>query len=154
MKLKIAIVCAVALLTVGCTKEVSSNQATTQAEASITPEAKSVAQVPLSGKFVAAEHPTMGMVSVVTENGKNYIELDEAFKTNNGPDLFVILHRSEKPPVSGIKEEDYVSIGRLQKVSGTQRYAIPANVNPADFRSVAIWCRQFNATFGFALLSS
>ncbi|MBD1925920.1 DM13 domain-containing protein [Trichocoleus sp. FACHB-90] len=154
MKLKIAILCAVTLLNVGCTKEVSSNQATTQAEASITPEAKSVAQVPLSGKFVAAEHPTTGMVSVVAENGKNYIELDEAFKTNNGPDLFVIFHRSEKPPISGIKEKDYVSIGRLQKVSGTQRYAIPANVNPADFRSVAIWCRQFNATFGFALLSS
>lgn len=53
------------------------------------------------------------MVSVVTENGKKYIELDEAFKTDNGPDLFVILHRSKKPPISGIKEEDYVSIGRL-----------------------------------------
>jgi hypothetical protein len=90
----------------------------------------------------------------VTENGKRYLELDEAFKTDNGPDLFVILYRSEKPPIYGIKEKNYVSISRLQKVSGTQRYGIPAGVNLADFGSVAIWCRQFNATFGFAPLGS
>ncbi len=91
---------------------------------------------------------------LVTENGKRYLELDRAFKTDNRPDLFIILYCSEKPPTNGIKEKDYTSIGRLQKISGTQRYAIPASVNPADFGSVAIWCRLFNATFGFAPFSS
>jgi len=156
MKLNyLAVLCAVALLTVACAKEVNSNQPNVQAEQSANPVATSLAQTPTQpGTFQAAEHPTKGMVRLVTENGKRYLELDEAFKTDNGPDLFVILHRSEKPPTYGIKEKDYVSISRLQKVSGTQRYAIPAGVNLADFGSVAIWCRQFNATFGFAPLGS
>lgn len=37
--------------------------------------------------------------------------------------------------------------------SGAQRYALADNVNLADFRSVAVWCRKFNATFGYAPLS-
>ena len=155
MKLNyLAVLCALALLTVACAKEVNSNQPNVQAEQSANPVA-TIAQTPKqSGTFQAAEHPTKGMVRLVTENGKRYLELDEAFKTDNGPDLFVILYRSEKPPIYGIKEKNYVSISRLQKVSGTQRYGIPAGVNLADFGSVAIWCRQFNATFGFAPLGS
>ncbi|NJL10535.1 MAG: DM13 domain-containing protein [Calothrix sp. SM1_7_51] len=94
------------------------------------------------------------MVKLVTENGKRYLEFDKNFKTDKGPDLFVILHKNATLPNSGIKEKDYVSIARLQATNGNQRYAIPNNVNLADFRSVAIWCRQFNATFGFATLNS
>jgi hypothetical protein len=151
----LALICVVALLSVGCTKEANSNQPNVQTAPSTNPSATSVAQtLTQSGTFQGAEHPTQGTVRLVTENGKRYLELDRAFKTDNGPDLFVILYRSEKPPINGIKEKDYASIGRLQKISGTQRYAIPASVNPAEFGSVAIWCRQFNATFGFAPFSS
>jgi hypothetical protein len=113
-----------------------------------------------SGSFVAAEHPTEGRVSIVTENGKNFIEFDQSFKTDNGPDLVVILHRSKdllketKPPAFSIKEGDYVNISRLQNTNGSQRYEIPSNVQVSDFHSVAIWCKQFNATFGTASLGS
>lgn len=55
--------------------------------------------------------------------------------------------------VCGIKEKDYVSIACSQKTRGTQGYAIPQNVKLADFKSVAIWCCAFNATFGYAKLS-
>lgn len=105
------------------------------------------------GTFQAGEHPTKGVAKIVSENGKSYLELENNFKTDDGPDLYVILHRSDAPPVSGIKEEDYVSLARLQRTNGAQRYEIPENLNLADFHSVAIWCRQFNATFGFAPLS-
>ncbi len=145
----------IALLSVGCAKEVSSNQVDTQSQpvtSVTTPVAQASQTGSQAGTFKAAEHPTQGMVQVVTDNGKRFLEFDQAFKTDNGPDLFVILHRSDAPPVSGIKEQDYVRIARLQKVSGTQRYALPDNVNLADFGSVAIWCRAFNATFGYAPL--
>ncbi len=69
-----------------------------------------------------------------------------------GSDLHVILHRDAALPKGGLKKQDYVTLSRLQKVSGTQRYAIPNNVNLANFRTVAVWCRMFNATFGYALL--
>jgi len=103
--------------------------------------------------FQAGEHPTKGNIRVITYQGKRYLEFDKSFKTDNGPDLFVILHRDRTVPIYGIKEKDYKSIARLQKTKGTQRYAIPDNVNLADFKSVAVWCRKFNATFGFATLN-
>ena len=104
------------------------------------------------GKFVAAEHPTQGSVSIINEKGKRYLEFDKTFKSDMGPDLYVILHRAATLPKGGLKEPDYVTVGRLQKVSGTQRYTIPNNVNLANYRTVAVWCRMFNATFGYALL--
>jgi hypothetical protein len=105
-----------------------------------------------TGMFVAAEHPTQGMVRVINKNGKRYLQFDAAFKTDKGPDLHVILHRAATLPKGGLKQNDYVILSRLQKVSGSQRYAIPQNLNLANYRSIAVWCRQFNATFGYAPL--
>lgn len=105
-----------------------------------------------SGKFVKAEHPTQGIVMLVNEGGKSYLAFDQTFKTDSGPDLYVILYRTGQPPITGIKEKDYVRVAKLQKVSGAQRYALPQSVKPGNFSSVAIWCRKFNATFGYASL--
>ncbi|MFB2772313.1 DM13 domain-containing protein [Pelatocladus sp. BLCC-F211] len=149
MKVKIlAFLTTFTLLTVGCTKNVDSKQSVNEAQ----PVAS--AEVSQPGKFVAGEHPTQGNVKVVTENGKRYLELDESFKTSKGPDLFVILYKNETVPISGIKEKDYLKIAALQKTSGNQRYLLPNNVNLVDYKSVVIWCRQFNATFGYAPLGS
>ncbi|MGH1395636.1 MAG: DM13 domain-containing protein [Trichormus sp.] len=141
----LVILAMVTSVTLGCTREVSSNQVDNQT-------ATTTSQTAQPGNFQAGEHPTQGKVSVVTEQGKQYLEFDQNFKTDNGPDLFVILHTSNAPPVSGIKEKDYVSIAPLQKISGNQRYALPANVKLENYKSVAIWCRKFNATFGYAPL--
>jgi hypothetical protein len=105
-----------------------------------------------SGRFVKAEHPTQGTVMLVKEGGKSYLSFDKTFKTDAGPDLHVILYRTGQPPITGIKEKDYVRVAKLQKVSGAQRYALPQSVKPENFSSVAIWCRKFNATFGYASL--
>ncbi|MBD2608477.1 DM13 domain-containing protein [Scytonema hofmannii FACHB-248] len=155
MKFKFLTVCIAAVLTVSYAKEATSKQVSTQMQQ--TTVSTTVAQARQgtttdSGTFKAGEHPTQGTVRVVTEKGKRYLEFDQSFKTDQGPDLYVILHRSDAPPVLGIKKKDYVSIARLQKTSGAQRYTLPNNVNLADFRSVAVWCRKFNATFGYAPL--
>jgi hypothetical protein len=157
MKFKFLAILGVALvLNVSYGKEASAKQLTTQMQYSTT-ASTSVAQIKQgagdSGTFKAGEHPTQGTARVVTEKGKRYLEFGQGFKTDNGPDLYVILHRSDAPPVFGIKKKDYVSLARLQKTSGAQRYSLPDNVNLADFRSVAVWCRKFNATFGYAPLS-
>jgi hypothetical protein len=105
-----------------------------------------------SGAFVGAEHPTTGTAKIVMDNGKRHLELNSAFKTDAGPDLYVLLHRSAKPESYDAK--NYVSLGRLMKVSGQQRYEIPPNVDLKTIHSTVIWCRQFNATFGYASLSN
>lgn len=161
-----------ALLTFGCTPKEIANQAAVEAPFTPVAEATSastnstdvndaansnnvVAQpATKTGTFTTAEHPTVGIARIITEDGTRYLEFDESFKTDNGPDLFVILHRSEEPPISGIQEQDYVTLAPLQRTSGTQRYAIPEGINLEDFKSTVIWCRQFNANFGFATFTS
>jgi hypothetical protein len=112
-----------------------------------------------SGTFVAGEHPTKGTVRLIKEGNNHVLELDQAFSTStSGPDLVVILHRSADvigsttPPAFPINEGDYVLIAPLKEYSGAQRYPVPANIDPAEFKSAAIWCRRFNATFGAATL--
>ncbi len=100
--------------------------------------------------FVGAAHSTSGSAQIVSIEGQQYLEFDSAFSTDNGPDLFVLLH-SEAVPDS-YNPENYVNLGQLQQVAGTQRYAIPANVDVAAFQSAVIWCRAFDVTFGYATL--
>jgi hypothetical protein len=113
-----------------------------------------------AGRFQSGEHPTQGTARVVNRNGKFVIEFSSGFKTDRGPDLVVALHRSANvlrstnPPAYPLKKGDYVVLAPLRRVAGAQSYAIPSNINPAAYRSVVIWCRQFNATFGAAPLSN
>ncbi len=164
----LAIFGATAFLTVGCVAGVPGNQSTVQAKPSTStstttkidvssvaadqPTATLAKATSRSGNFVTAAHSTQGMVSLVTDNGQRYLKFDETFKTDNGPDLMVLLHRQTVP--KSYSKENYQSLGRLEQVSGTQRYRIPADVNPEDFSSVVIWCRKFNVTFGYATLSN
>jgi len=166
------------ILMLGCAAIPSTNSKTSQANAVPTvtsTETKSAPSKPQMdsvavntkvnnksrfGSFISGEHQTNGSASIVQENGVYFIELDQTFNTSEkGPDLFVILHRSpdilkiSKAPDYGIAEGDYVAIAPLKSFNGKQRYEIPKNIQPDNYKSVAIWCRQYNATFGFAPLS-
>lgn len=138
------------LFAAGCTSEVNPTSNADTPKTSRVPESRTTGNK--LGSFKAAEHPTQGNARIVQENGRRYIEFDKEFKTDNGPDLYVILYRNATVPESGVKDKDYVQLARLQKTNGTQRYAIPDDVELVNFKSVAIWCRQFNATFGYAPL--
>ncbi|MDJ0800916.1 MAG: DM13 domain-containing protein [Calothrix sp. MO_167.B12] len=142
-----------ALLIVDCSQTDISQQPDTQAPVATIVSKPASSNASGSGIFQDREHPTKGTVKVITENGQSYLEFAANFQTDNGPDLFVILHREQTLPIYSIKETDYTSIAPLKKTSGTQRYAIPEGVDLKQFQSVAIWCRQFNATFGYAPLS-
>jgi Electron transfer DM13 len=112
---------------------------------------KKMEQPIATGQFVASEHPTTGMVKIMAMNGKKYLKFDSTFKSDSGPDLYVLLHRQGTP--KDYKKDNYVSLGRLKKVTGSQMYEIPADADISTFKSAVIWCRQFNATFGFATLN-
>lgn len=123
----------------------ASSQQTTIAQAGKT--------IAAAGTFVAAEKPTTGTARIVVEKGQRYLVLDSAFQTSNqGPDLHVVLDPSNKPPAQYQDPTQYVNLGKLQKFNGEQRYPIPAAVDLSKFKSVGIWCRMANATFGYAPL--
>ena len=105
-----------------------------------------------SGSFVGSrQHPTQGTARIVTENGKRFLVFDGAFKTDAGPDLLVLLHKAGKP--KNYNRQNYVSLGRLKKTNGSQRYSIPDGVKLDSFHSAVVWCRRFNVTFGYATLN-
>ncbi len=158
-----------ALIVIGCVGQVSKSQDGVNASVPVSSAPSQSSNKTVisqnstaikSGTFVSGEHTTQGTVSITAKNGKSMLELAQSFKTSNlGPDLVVILHRSNnvigstKPPAHALKKGDYVILAPLKKYSGAQSYAIPNNINLADYQSVAIWCRKFNATFGAAKLS-
>ena len=104
-----------------------------------------------SGNFVKSEKATTGKAKIVNMNGKRYLKFDKAFSTGNGPDVKVILHKSSTVP-GNIQEGNYITLAKIQKFKGAQTYEIPDNVNLDEFKSVGIWCEEFNATFGYASL--
>jgi hypothetical protein len=107
----------------------------------------------VSGTFVAGEKPTTGEARIVTEDGHRYLEIDAAFSTSNqGPDLHVLLDTPERPPQTYQNLGSAINLGRLHDYKGAQRYPIPDTVNLTSFKSVVIWCRMANATFGYASL--
>lgn len=108
-----------------------------------------------TGTFVAGEAPTTGTARIVTEGGHRYLELSSAFSTSEqGPDLHVLLEGAAQPPQTYQSMGSFVNLGGLNSPSGTQRYPIPDSVNLSSFRSVVIWCRMANATFGYAPLQA
>ncbi|MBW4538456.1 MAG: DM13 domain-containing protein [Myxacorys chilensis ATA2-1-KO14] len=113
------------------------------------------ARIAATGTFVAAEKPTTGTARIMVENGKRYLVFDSAFQTSDqGPDLHVVLDPSNKPPAQYADRTQYVNLGKLEKFNGQQRYPIPAAVDVSKFKSVGIWCRMANATFGYAPLQT
>jgi hypothetical protein len=152
MKLSKVAVLSAAIVLVGGGSIVAAKQPSTRIEYQKGLTEVAAQTVAGSGTFVQAEKPTQGNLRIVTVNGTRFLELDSSFKTSSdGPDLHVILYRDKATPAK-VQEGDYIVLGRLQKFDGAQRYSIPSGVNLADYGSVAIWCRMFNATFGYAPL--
>lgn len=110
-----------------------------------------LAATPTGGTFVGEAHPTSGNARIVeTTDGQRFLELDESFRSDSGPDLFVLLHKDAVP--QSYSGSNYVKLGQIQHTAGAQRYTIPADVDLQAFKSAVIWCRQFNVTFGYATL--
>jgi hypothetical protein len=157
----------VGLMLISCSMPVSSNPSTAKPFTQAVPAANQSAQIagedpspqsqPIkAGQFVGAEHPTQGSARLVKKGNAFFLEFAPSFKTSQGPDLVVALHRSANvlgsttPPDYPLKAKDYVVLAPLKKVMGAQTYSIPQNVQIEDFKSVVVWCRKFNATFGVA----
>ncbi|KAI9134939.1 DM13 domain-containing protein [Acaryochloris sp. CCMEE 5410] len=105
-----------------------------------------------SGQFVTVKKQSTGSAQIISKGGKRYLELSTDFSTAKGPDVKVVLSRQAQVPGS-IEEGTYVTLAPLQKFQGKQLYEIPSDIDLDDYASVALWCRQFNVTFGYAPLS-
>lgn len=118
----------------------------------LTTESVTLAQA--TGQFVTVDQAkaTTGTASVVVENGQTYLVFDEAFSTATGPDVEVVLYADGTAVPVSIEGSNYVVVDALQSFDGGQRYLVDASIDINDYQAVAIWCQEFDVTFGYAPL--
>lgn len=101
----------------------------------------------LSGEFYGSDdfHYGSGTATVIEiEPGRYRLRLSD-FSVRNGPDLYVYLSPSAEGYANGALE-----IGVLKATDGSFGYDLPAGLDPTDFRSTIIWCKQFSHLFATA----
>jgi hypothetical protein len=120
--------------------------------ASIAPLAANAAPAAVSsGTFVSGVHATTGTATIYKlDDGSRILRLSD-FTTSNGPKVHVIL---ADHAVAGNDVEDAASVdlGDLKGNTGNQNYVIPAGVDLARVKAVAIYCERFHVNFGAATL--
>ncbi len=109
-----------------------------------------------TGTFIHANpsdpiHYGKGKVSVYERT----VFLEQDFEVGPGPAFHVYLvPKASIRASSDMKDVMFVDLGRLRSFKGSQRYAIPAGIDPAKYPSVAIWCEQFSVLISPADLTS
>jgi hypothetical protein len=109
-----------------------------------------------TGSFVTHEHATAGTARLVRNaDGSHQVEL-VGLDTSDGPDLRVWLTDQEVRKGSAgwrvFDDGKWAELGRLKGNRGDQVYPVPGTVDPADYRSISIWCKRFAVSFGAASL--
>ncbi|WP_422735628.1 DM13 domain-containing protein [Micromonospora sp. WMMD729] len=110
------------------------------------------------GTFITHEHDTSGTVRMVRNpDGSHQLEID-GLDTSDGPDLRVWLSDQKvRAGTAGWRVFDdgrYAELGKLKGNHGDQVYRLAAGIDPAQFRSVSIWCKRFAVSFGAAELAA
>ncbi|MFI9340895.1 DM13 domain-containing protein [Streptomyces sp. NPDC052773] len=135
----------------------SDSSASPDSPASHAPSAPAGPVTLASGELISHEHTTSGSVRLVRlPDGSHVVRLED-LATSNGPDLHVWL--TDAPVKEGragwnvFDDGEYVSLGKLKGNKGSQNYTVPADVDPARYSSVSIWCDRFDVSFGAAELA-
>ena len=106
---------------------------------------QATSQVVKSGAFKGRnKHVTTGGVSIV-KTASGYIAiLEQDFSLDGAP-----------APTLGFGKNGFdkkTEFTKLNTNTGLQVYAIPANINPADFDEFYVWCADFSVALGVASL--
>lgn len=120
------------------------------------PFASSTDPQPLyTGRLEGKTHQTSGRATIYkTPDGKEYLRLTD-FSTSNGPDVHVVLARSDEANLTQeiVKGQlDIVELGSLKGNQGDQNYDLPASVDLQKYNTAVIYCERFHAVFGLARL--
>jgi Electron transfer DM13 len=128
---------------------VNENVAVAVAQSTATPDA-TVNLVEREGGFRSLAHDTSGTARIVKLAAGGRVLTITDLETDNGPDLRVYLVAGG----SGDDVSQNVDLGALKGNIGNQQYAVPADVDPATYTSVVVWCRAFSVAFGRADLTA
>lgn len=88
---------------------------------------------------------TSGSAKILTDSNNNFSLVLDSFMVNAGPDLHVYLSKEIQPL-------NFIDLGKLRAVSGTQVYAIPGSPDFTTYKFALIHCQQYDHLFGNANL--
>ncbi|HEX2337431.1 MAG TPA: DM13 domain-containing protein [Hyphomicrobiaceae bacterium] len=98
------------------------------------------------GRFIHANpsdpvHWGKGGVTVRRDS----VFLGPDFEVGPGPKFHVYLvPRAKIRSSNDVSAQMFVDLGRLRAFKGSQRYALPAGLDLANYQSLIIWCEQFS----------
>jgi hypothetical protein len=76
---------------------------------------------------------------------QDLLHLESDFRVGPGPKYHVYLvPEANITSATRVQDTMFIDLGRLKAFSGSQNYSVPAGVTLKDYRSVVIWCEQFN----------
>lgn len=98
-----------------------------------------------SGTFTGkSNHKTKGQVSVVKTDDGVQVVLEDSFWFDGAPDAKLALGKNGYDAAT--------QFSPLQANSGKQTYKLPANIDPAQYNEVWVWCESYSVPLGVAKL--
>lgn len=102
---------------------------------------------------VDAIHRGEGQALVTRRPDGRYTLRFEGFRVTNGPDLYVYLSGHPAPrSAAQLHEIADLEVAMLKGNVGDQAYELPADFDPARFKSAVVYCKRFTTVFSTAEL--
>ena len=97
-----------------------------------------------SGTWAKKSKKASGAWSIVEKDGKRVLQLDEKFKTSKAPDLKIVFspHSAEAASNKNALEGGRV-LSLLKSAKGAQKYELPTDLDPGQYKSVLIHCEKY-----------
>lgn len=104
------------------------------------------------GNFEDRVHEASGSIKIIEKDGEYFAVLSEDFSTDAGPDLHLFLAENPDPKNSAeIHTGEYIDLGSLKSIKGTQTYKIPKEMVD-KFNSAVVYCKPFKVVFSVSKL--
>jgi hypothetical protein len=112
------------------------------------------ASVLVTGNFIEIDplHWGKGSATIYQLSEQQRVLRFQDYSSARGGDVFVYLSRDPEPRTAVEMGVDFLDLGRLKGNIGNQNYTLPANLDLSGYRSVVIFCRQFNTVITVANL--
>ena len=106
------------------------------------------------GSWTGKSSTIKGGWSIVEENGKHFVLLNDDFSTKKAPDLKLFLSPLSLEKLSNSNATTgSVLIAKLGSHKGAQRYEIPGGVDLSKFQSLIVHCEKYSKLWGGADLN-
>lgn len=117
-------------------------------------DSKTSSEIVATGSFIHANpsdpvHYGKGRVSVYPK----LLHLESDFEVGPGPKFHIYLVPGPDITLqTPVQQTMFVDLGRLKAFTGGQNYPIPDGVDLGKYKSVVIWCEQFDVLISPASL--